>query len=292
MRFRAPGIGGRRGRGTLGRPGRVWPARGAGSLLDPLGCAGAGRCECSGLAESWGANRCCPLRPGSKSSGVAYVLSIPACSEGPPSQHRSGENCATVLSSRHYDLQGRAVRTENERPMSSGRWKGWSRMHEKSIKVLNDAVGDELSAVHQYMYWHFHCDDQGFDLLAGLFKRTAIEEMLHVERLAERILFLKGDVEMKVADPVKTETDVQKMLEMAVAMEEQSAKDYNRMAMECAQNADSQSKQLFEALVADEERHYDQYDTELDNLGRFGKDYLALQSIERARTRGAQTPAG
>ena len=70
-------------------------------------------------------------------------------------------------------------------------------MHEASVKLLNQAVGDELYAVHQYMYFHFHCDDQGFDLLAGLFKKTAIEEMLHVERIAERILFLKGDVEKK-----------------------------------------------------------------------------------------------
>ncbi|MBU2502567.1 MAG: ferritin-like domain-containing protein [bacterium] len=163
-------------------------------------------------------------------------------------------------------------------------------MHENSVALLNQAVGDELSAVHQYMYWHFHCDDQGFDLLAGLFKRTAIEEMIHIEKLAERILFLKGEVEMTASDPVKKETDVQKMLEMAAGMEEQSAKDYNRMANECAQNADSRSKQLFEELVADEERHYDQYDTELDNLARFGKDYLALQSIERARNRGAGNP--
>lgn len=164
-------------------------------------------------------------------------------------------------------------------------------MHKKSIELLNRAVGDELTAVHQYMYWHFHCDDQGFDLLAGLFKRTAIEEMVHIERLAERILFLKGEVEMAAADPVKQETDVKKMLQMAVGLEEQSALDYNRMAVECAQNADSRSKQLFEELVADEERHFDQYDTELENMARFGKDYLALQSIERAKTRGTQAPA-
>ena len=66
----------------------------------------------------------------------------------------------------------------------------------KSIELLNRAVADELSAVHQYMYFHFHCDDQGYDLLALLFKQTAIEEMLHIERLAERILFLKGEVEI------------------------------------------------------------------------------------------------
>lgn len=159
-------------------------------------------------------------------------------------------------------------------------------MHEKSVVLLNEAVADELQAVHQYMYWHFHCDDQGFDLLAGLFKRTAIEEMLHIERLAERILFLKGEVEMEAAAPVQKITDVHKMLETAAGMEEKSALDYNRMANECAQNADSQSKMLFESLVADEERHFDQYDTELDNLGRFGKDYLALQSIERSKARG------
>jgi bacterioferritin len=164
-------------------------------------------------------------------------------------------------------------------------------MHEKSVKLLNQAVGDELAAVHQYMYWHFHCDDQGFDLLAGLFKRTAIEEMGHIERLAERILFLKGDVEMVAGAPVNKETDVKKMLEMAVTMEEAGVSDYNRMAMECAQNADSQSKRLFEELVADEERHFEQYDTELGNMARFGKDYLALQSIERAKARGTQMPA-
>jgi bacterioferritin len=164
-------------------------------------------------------------------------------------------------------------------------------MHEHSITLLNKAVGDELAAVHQYMYWHFHCDDQGFDLLAQLFKRTSIEEMMHVEKLAERILFLKGDVVMTPAEPVKTETDVSKMLEMASAMEHQSAMDYNRWAQECAQNADAMSKQLLEELVADEERHFDQYDTELDNLARLGKEYLALQSIERSRNRGGGAPA-
>jgi bacterioferritin len=163
-------------------------------------------------------------------------------------------------------------------------------MHEKSIVLLNKAVADELAAVHQYMYFHFHCDDQGYDLLAGLFKRTAIEEMLHVEKLAERILFLKGEVKMKVAEEVKVIHDVKEMLKMGCAMEEGSAIDYNKWANECATNADAMSKKLFEELVADEERHFDQYDTELDNMNKFGENYLALQSIERSKNRGAGMP--
>ena len=165
-------------------------------------------------------------------------------------------------------------------------------MHEKSIILLNKAVADEITALHQYMYFHFHCDDQGFDLLADLFKKTAIEEMMHVEDLAERILFLGGDVEMKASAEVQKVTDVDKMLQMARSMEEQSAMDYNRWANECSSNADSVSKKLFEQLVVDEERHYDQYDNEIDNLERFGKEYLALQSIERSKTRRAMGGPG
>jgi bacterioferritin len=164
-------------------------------------------------------------------------------------------------------------------------------VHEKSVELLNKAVADELSAVHQYMYFHFHCDDQGYDLLAGLFKRTAIEEMLHVERLAERILFLKSDVEMVTSTEVQEIHDVRAMLELGRQMEEGSVKDYNRWANECAANADSVSKKLFEDLVADEERHYDQYDIEMDNVDKFGERYLALQSIERSKRISAGTAA-
>jgi bacterioferritin len=164
-------------------------------------------------------------------------------------------------------------------------------MHEKSVELLNRAVADELSAIHQYMYFHFHCDDQGYDLLASLFRATAIEEMLHTERLAERILFLKGDVEMVASGEVSKIHDVDEMLRLAQQMEEHSVNTYNQWANECGANADSVSKKLFEDLVADEERHYDQYDTELENLGKFGDRYLALQSIERSKSRAAGQPA-
>ena len=164
-------------------------------------------------------------------------------------------------------------------------------MHKKSIELLNKAVSDELSAIHQYMYFHFHCDDQGYDLLAGLFKKTAIEEMIHVEKLAERILFLKGDVIMNAKDAVKQIKEVKDMLELARKMEEDSATEYNIWANECSANADAISKQLFESLVAEEERHYSQYDTELENIAKFGGNYLALQSIERSKTIATPPPA-
>jgi bacterioferritin len=60
---------------------------------------------------------------------------------------------------------------------------------------------------------------------------------------------------------------------------------YNDFANQSAQNLDSVTKRLFEDIVIDEERHFDQFDTEIDNLEKFGDRYLALQSIERSKRR-------
>ncbi len=163
-------------------------------------------------------------------------------------------------------------------------------MKEKSIELLNKAVAEELYAVHQYMYFHFHCDDQGYSPLAKLFKMGAIEEMMHIEKLSERIIFLKGDVEMKASEEVKKIHDVKEMLKLAAKMESDSADAYNKWANECAKNADAVSKKIFEELVADEEKHFEQYDIEIENLKKFGDNYLALQSIERSKSTSQGMP--
>jgi len=161
----------------------------------------------------------------------------------------------------------------------------------KSIHLLNKAVADELQAVHQYMYFHFHLDDQGFKPLSQLFKRIAIQEMGHVEALAERILFLKGDVEMVAAGPVEKILEPEAILVKVMAMEEDGVRTYNQAAQECAANADAATKQLFERLVGDEEGHFDQYEKQHDNIKRFGLSYLALQSFGGGAAEGGPAAA-
>jgi bacterioferritin len=163
---------------------------------------------------------------------------------------------------------------------------------EASIQLLNKAVADELSAVHQYLYFHFHLEDQGLGPLAIQLRTTAIQEMGHIARLSERILFLKGDVTLVASQPVERILDPSAMLEYASKLEEGSIVDYNNFAVESAKHADSQTKQLFESLVADEERHYDAFDKQIDNIRRFGQNYLALQSFSAAPAAGAEPTPG
>jgi bacterioferritin len=141
------------------------------------------------------------------------------------------------------------------------------------------------------MYFHFHLDDQGFKPLSQLFKRIAIQEMGHLEVLADRILFLKGDVEMVAAGPVEKILEPEAILVKVMAMEEDGVKTYNQAAQECAANADAATKQLFERLVGDEEGHFDQYEKQHDNIKRFGLSYLALQSFGGAAAGSAPAAA-
>jgi len=159
-----------------------------------------------------------------------------------------------------------------------------------SIRFLNKGVADELQTVHQYMYFHFHLDDQGFKPLAQLFKRIAIQEMGHIELLAERILFLKGEVEMVPAAPVEKIVEPNAILKKAMAMEQEAAQMYNEAALACSANSDAASKQIFEHLVSDEEGHFDLYEKQHDNIKRFGPSYLALQSFGISTPEQAAAP--
>ena len=48
---------------------------------------------------------------------------------------------------------------------------------------------------------------------------------------------------------------------------------------------------MFEDLAGEEEQHQDIFETEMDNLSKFGDNYLALQSLERSKTQAAGNAA-
>ena len=139
-------------------------------------------------------------------------------------------------------------------------------MQERSIELLNKAVADEMTAAHQYMYFSFHCEKQGYEPLSNLFRRTAVQEMRHVERCGRQILLLGGEVEMTASNSVQKIHDVKAMLEKARKMETGSISDYTQWASECTANGDKDSRKLFKGLVKDEEVHFSQYGLELEKL--------------------------
>jgi len=129
-------------------------------------------------------------------------------------------------------------------------------MSKKVIDLLNAARSRELHAITQYMAQHYELEDQEFGKLATKFKEIGIQEMKHAEKLAERILFLKGEPTSKPDGIAKKGQEIIEMLKTNMALEAEAIKMYNDASVVCAAEKDHISKGIFEELLKEEEEHF------------------------------------
>jgi bacterioferritin len=148
-------------------------------------------------------------------------------------------------------------------------------MSQKVIDLLNKGRSRELTAISQYMSQHYELEDSDFGKLAAKFKEIAITEMKHAEKLAERILFLKGEPTSKPDALPKKGQQITNMLATNMVLESTAVKLYNEAAMVCAAEKDQISKELFEDLLKDEEDHLNYFENTKDHVDKLGAAYLA-----------------
>jgi bacterioferritin len=148
-------------------------------------------------------------------------------------------------------------------------------MSQKVIDLLNKARSRELTAVSQYMAQHYELEDSDFGKLASKFKEIAITEMKHAEKLAERILFLKGEPTSKPDALPKKGQQISSMLTTNMGLEAGAMKMYNEASSICAAEKDQISKELFEELLKDEEDHFNYFENTKDHVDKLGASYLA-----------------
>jgi bacterioferritin len=148
-------------------------------------------------------------------------------------------------------------------------------MKEKVISLLNEARSRELTAINQYMVHHYELGDRDFGKLASKIKEIAIVEMKHAEKLAERILFLKGEPTSKPDATPKKGQEIPVMLATNMALEAQAVKMYNEAAVLCASERDQKSKDLFEELLSDEEKHLNFFENIKNHVEKLGEAYMA-----------------
>jgi bacterioferritin len=148
-------------------------------------------------------------------------------------------------------------------------------MNQKVIDLLNKARSRELTAISQYMAQHYELEDQDFGKLATKLKEVSIQEMKHAEKLAERILFLKGEPTSKPDGVAKKGQKIPDMLTTDIALEAQAIKMYNEASVTCAAEKDQISKELFEELLKEEEVHLNTFENIKGHIDKLGAAYLA-----------------
>lgn len=146
------------------------------------------------------------------------------------------------------------------------------------IKGLNEALGEELTAINQYFLHAEMCENWGYSKLSALDKKQSIDEMKHAEKLIERILFLDGLPQMNSGNLTVGKT-IPDMLKNDLKLELGAVAMYNRLINLAAKKNDQGSVELLKQLLLDEEGHVDALEEQLDEIRDMGLQvYLSVQT--------------
>jgi len=158
----------------------------------------------------------------------------------------------------------------------------------KVIEVLNKARSMELHAIHQYMNQHYNLDDMDYGDMAAKVKLIAIDEMRHAEMFADRIKELGGEPTSDLAGKVEKGQKVEAVFPFDANLEDDTISAYNQFLLVCRENGDSISMKMFEAIIDEEQIHYNYFDNVKDHIEQLDGSYLA-QIAGTPSTTGLQT---
>ena len=144
----------------------------------------------------------------------------------------------------------------------------------KVIEFLNGALRHELTAVNQYWLHYRLLDNWGYKDLAWQWRRQSIEEMKHVDKLVERIIFIDGLPNMQVLG-LHTGQNFKEVLDYDLQAEISARTLYEGAATYCHAANDYVDRDLFKNLMEDREHHIDFFKSQLDLVSDLGLEVYA-----------------
>lgn len=152
---------------------------------------------------------------------------------------------------------------------------------EKLLKVLNDLLADELTAISQLMVHSEMCSNWGYEKLHKKIEKQAIDEMHHAEWLISRILFLEGMPIVSKINAIRIGKNVLEMFTNDENAELDAIKAYNAGIALTGEVGDESTGDLLVTILKMEEGHHDwakKQRTQIEQMGL--ENYLSNQAGE------------
>lgn len=147
------------------------------------------------------------------------------------------------------------------------------------IKWLNTALKAELTAINQYFLHSRMLKDWGVTKLAKKEYDESIEEMVHADKIIERILFLGGLPNLQDLGKLYIGESVEEILQCDMKLEDHAVPMYRDAVEHCEKVRDYGTRDLLQSILSDEEEHVDYLETQFDMIKNMGiQNYIQLQS--------------
>jgi len=146
------------------------------------------------------------------------------------------------------------------------------------LKILNDLLTNELTAINQYFIHAKMCQNWGYQRLASKVRAESIDEMKHADAVIERILFLEGIPNLQKLNKLHVGQTVKEQLESDVQLEYSAIKFLNEGIAAARKAGDNGTEDLMTKILVGEEEHTDWLEAQLELIKQVGEqNYLAQQ---------------
>lgn len=161
------------------------------------------------------------------------------------------------------------------------------RGNEKVLRELAEALKAELTAINQYFLHSKMCDNWGYYRLGAYYRQESIDEMVHAEKLMDRIIFLEGTPNMSDIGKINVGRNVKAQFQNDLALEVRAVKQLNGAIEVSTEVGDNTSRALFEEILKDEEHHVDYLEGQLHAIEETGiENYLSQQMHKGEEEKG------
>jgi len=150
--------------------------------------------------------------------------------------------------------------------------------NDEVIQVLQDVLSAELTAVNQYFIHARMNENWGYKKLAEHIRKESIEEMMHAQKVIDRILYFDGAPNMSKYMKINVGKDVPEQFRNDLAVEYQAVPRLNKGIEVARAIGDNGTRSLLEAILKEEEEHVDWLEAQLGLIKEIGvENYLARQ---------------
>ena len=149
------------------------------------------------------------------------------------------------------------------------------------LKLLNEQLTSELTAINQYFLHSKMQDNWGFTELAEHTRAESFEEMRHAETITDRILLLDGLPNYQRLFSLRVGQTLREQFEADLAIEYEVVARLKPGIIMCREKQDATSARILETILADEEGHIDYLETQLELMEKLGDALYAAQCVSR-----------
>ncbi len=136
---------------------------------------------------------------------------------------------------------------------------------DKLKQMLNDAIAREIQVSIQYMWQHVQVMGVKGVAVQDKFKQTAVAEMKHAEKIAERLWYLGGTPTTKPA-AIAVGNNLKEFLEFDTKAEVEAIEMYKGVIELANKEGDVTTSFIFKEILEDEEEHHDLFTTMLEEV--------------------------